>query len=275
MKRKLLATLGIIIIVILGAILVIFSTRDKAISLGSNQPQAKGHTCSESINQAIKQENEGNLLGAKSIYEKLVNGFPNSAQVGNWQNKIWDLNIKLLFSPIITEASTLYEIKSGDSLAKIAKKFNTTVELIKKSNGFLSDRIITGRQIKVWTRPFNILVDKSQNILILKSNDEVVKTYIVSTGINNSTPIGKFKIVNKLLNPTWFRPGAVIPPDSPENILGSRWMGFDLADYGIHGTTEPQTLGQQITKGCVRMSNSDVEELFAIVPVGTEVVIVD
>jgi lipoprotein-anchoring transpeptidase ErfK/SrfK len=52
-------------------------------------------------------------------------------------------------------------------------------------------------------------------------------------------------------------------------------MGFDLPAYGIHGTTEPQSLGKQVTQGCVRMSNADVEQLFIIVPIGTEVTIVD
>jgi lipoprotein-anchoring transpeptidase ErfK/SrfK len=52
-------------------------------------------------------------------------------------------------------------------------------------------------------------------------------------------------------------------------------MGFNLAGYGIHGTVEPQNLGKQVTQGCVRMSNPQVEELYAIVPQGTEVTIID
>ena len=52
-------------------------------------------------------------------------------------------------------------------------------------------------------------------------------------------------------------------------------MGFDLKGYGIHGTVDPGSLGQQVTQGCVRMSNSDVEELFSIVPTKTEVTIVN
>jgi lipoprotein-anchoring transpeptidase ErfK/SrfK len=120
-----------------------------------------------------------------------------------------------------------------------------------------------------------MLVDKSQNILILKTDDEIVKTYIVSTGANNSTPVGTFRIVNKLVNPTWYKAGAVVPASSPENVLGTRWLGFNLPGYGIHGTTEPQNLGKQVTQGCVRLSNQDVEELYAIVPIGTEITIVD
>jgi lipoprotein-anchoring transpeptidase ErfK/SrfK len=66
-----------------------------------------------------------------------------------------------------------------------------------------------------------------------------------------------------------------VPADSPKNILGSRWLGLSEKSYGIHGTTEPQSIGRQVTSGCVRMRNSDVEELYQIVPEGTEVVIID
>jgi lipoprotein-anchoring transpeptidase ErfK/SrfK len=193
----------------------------------------------------------------------------------DWQKKVEDLNIKLIFSPLLTAKSIIYTIAPGDSLIKIAKEFKTTPELIMKSNRLTDDKIFPGRKIKVWTAPFSIVVDKSQNILMLKTDEEIIKTYIVSTGVNNSTPVGNFKIINKLPHPTWFKAGAVIAPGSPDNILGSRWFGFNLPGYGIHGTTESQNLGRQVTQGCVRMSNSDIEELYAIVPEGTEVVILD
>jgi len=225
--------------------------------------------------KATNSLSKGNLFTAKSIYQQLINEFPNSSEIINWQKKIEEINIKLLFSPALTPKSILYEIKPGDTLAKIAKEFKTTADLIKKSNGLTDDRILPGRKIKVWNAPFSIVVDKSQNTLILKTDEEVIKTYTVSTGVNNSTPTGNFKIINKLLNPTWFKTGVVVPAGSPENILGSRWLGFDLPGYGIHGTTDPRSLGKQVTQGCVRMSNSDVEELYTIIPTGTEVTIVD
>jgi len=76
-----------------------------------------------------------------------------------------------LFSPVITPKSTAYQIKPGDTLAKIAKEFNTTVELIKKSNNLTEDKILPGKKIKVWTVPFTILVDKTQNVLFLKCDE--------------------------------------------------------------------------------------------------------
>ena len=149
------------------------------------------------------------------------------------------------------------------------------MDLIKRKNNLTGDVIQVGKKLYIWTGLFNIFVDKSQNILLLKDGDEVIKAYDVATGANNVTPVGTFTITSKLVNPVWFKAGAIIPPESPQNILGSRWLGFDLPGYGIHGTVEPNEMRQQVTAGCVRMRNEDVEELYSLVPVGTVVVVKD
>jgi lipoprotein-anchoring transpeptidase ErfK/SrfK len=263
----------IFIISVLLVVLIVFNLMKNKSSLQFN---AGTLTSGPGLsNQAKELEMKNNLAGAKNIYQRLINEYSNSSDVMSWQKKLEDINIRLLFSPALTPKSTIYEIKPGDTIIKIAREFNTTIDLIMKSNNLSESKILPGRKIKVWTAPFSILVDKSQNTLILKTDEEVIKTYVVSTGKNNSTPSGNFKIVNKLINPAWFKAGAVVPAGSPENILGTRWLGFDLVGYGIHGTTDPQSLGKQVTDGCIRMSNRDVEELYTIVPQGTEVTVVD
>jgi lipoprotein-anchoring transpeptidase ErfK/SrfK len=254
------------------AVIFVFLGIKKSISLIKPSGNSSIHNL---LNQARSLEAKGELLEAKSIYQKLVNDFIESPDVGAWQKKAESINIKLLFSPTITPKSIVYQIKPGDTLNKIARAHKTTAELIMKSNNISDSLIIPGRKIKIWNVPFSILVDKSQNIMLLKSDEEVIKTYIVSTGKDNCTPVGVFKVVNKLANPTWFKAGAVVPAGSPENVLGTRWMGFDLAGYGIHGTTEPKELGKQVTQGCVRLGNPDVEELYDLIPTGTEVTIVE
>ena len=268
-KKILIIALSVIVVV---AIFVTLGFRKTA---GVIKPNKNHFTVHSLLNQARQLEIKGELLEAKSIYQKLVNEFTESPEVANWQKRVEDINIKLLFSPAITPKSMVYQIKPGDTINKIAREYKTTPELIMKSNNISDSLIIPGRKIKIWNVPFSILVDKSQNIMLLKSDEEVIKTYIVSTGKDNCTPVGVFKIVNKLANPTWFKAGAVVSSGSPENVLGTRWMGFDLAGYGIHGTTEPKDLGKQVTQGCVRLSNSDVEELYNIIPTGTEVTIVE
>jgi lipoprotein-anchoring transpeptidase ErfK/SrfK len=225
---------------------------------------------------AARNTASGDLLGARDAYRKILEKFPSSANAQAAKEALEDTNVRMLFSPVPTPDSTQYEVRKGDTLGRIARKFMNTQDMIMSSNGLKNAGVVPlGRKIKVHNERFSIVVDKSHNILTLKSADNIVKTYRVSTGVNNSTPSGTFKIINKITDPTWYTTGAVIPPGNPKNILGSRWLGLSVQSYGIHGTIEPASIGKYVTSGCVRMKNADVEELYRIVPEGTEVAIVD
>jgi len=220
-------------------------------------------------------EEVGELLKAREIYQKVLDGSSVPDSIVRAQEALGNLNIKILFSPTITQDAVIYEIQKGDTLKGIAKKFNTTIDLIIRTNALKDEKIKYGRRLKIAKSKFSIAVDESQNILTLKADGNIFKTYRISTGLNNSTPMGNFTITTKIMNPVWYTEAAVVPAGSPNNILGSRWMAISRKGYGIHGTADPKSIGKSITAGCVRMANPDVEELYTIVPEGTEVVIVD
>ncbi|MBF0595646.1 MAG: L,D-transpeptidase family protein [Candidatus Omnitrophica bacterium] len=229
----------------------------------------------EAVKQAQTLSSEGKLLDAKAAYEKLTEASPDYKNIEQVQKELYDINMKLLFSDVPTPQTVIHEVRVGDTLGKICKQYNVTMDLVKESNGLKNDVVRIGQKLRIWTPKFTVHVNKSQNTLMLKSGEDVIKVYNVSTGSNNSTPVGVFKITTKLENPVWFKAGAVIPPESPDNVLGTRWMGFDKEGYGIHGTVAPDKIGQQVTAGCIRMRNEEVEELYKILPRGTEVTIVD
>ncbi len=168
-----------------------------------------------------------------------------------------------------------YTIQPGDSLSRLAQKHGVTVGLIKQANALSGDNLMAGKSLIIPQSKFSVLVDISDNKLYLNEDDKPFKTYIVSTGVDNSTPVGVFKATDKLENPTWYKMGAVIPPGSKDNQLGTRWIGITAKGYGIHGTTEPEKLGQSVSAGCVRMKNEDVEDLYRLIPSGTEITIQD
>lgn len=231
---------------------------------------------SKYFSQASGYEKNGELLKARETYQKIIEKFPASVNVSKAQDGVDNLNVKILFSSIPTKDSFIYEVQKGDALNKIAKKFNTTPELISKANGLKDASLRAGQKLKVSKAKLNIVVDKSQNILTLKSDQDIFKTYRVSTGKNSCTPVGTFKVTSKIVDPPWYpSSGGMIPAGDPKNVLGSRWMGISKQGYGIHGTTDPESIGKSVTEGCVRMKNSDVEELYSIIPIGTEVVIID
>ncbi len=219
---------------------------------------------------------KGEFLEAQRILKDMLPRFVADPRVEEVQQRLEAINMRVLVSGLMVPGLTVQrEIAAGDTLSMIADEFRTTVAFIKKQNGLSSDVIRRGQLLRIWTGRLSVVIDKSQNILMLRSDGELIKTYPVSTGKDSITPVGSFTIVNKLQKPTWTHEGRVIPYGDPENVLGTRWMGFDIPGYGIHGTSEPAKIGQQTTAGCVRMRNEDVEELYDLLPVNTEVTIMD
>ena len=200
-----------------------------------------------------------------------------SAVISAPENKEPALNLEIIFSDVQTPTQTIiYQVHPRDTLSKLARKFHTTVDLIKKRNHLDSDAIRAGQKLSIWTGHFNIVVDKSDNTLTLKLDDQVIKMYPVSTGKESTTtPVGEFTIKDRLVDPVWFHHGMVVPPGTPKNFLGTRWLGFNIPKYGIHGTVEPELIGKSVSGGCIRMRNADVEELYMLIPEGTKVLIED
>lgn len=116
-----------------------------------------------------------------------------------------------------------------------------------------------------------ITVNKTTRVLTLYEGTKVLKKYPVAVGNPASlTKSGKYHINMKIQNPDWGGGGFADPVKggTPENPLGSRWMGINRTDgsYGIHGTNSFYSIGKYVSHGCIRMSNYCVEELFPLVP---------
>jgi lipoprotein-anchoring transpeptidase ErfK/SrfK len=116
-----------------------------------------------------------------------------------------------------------------------------------------------------------IVVSVPDRKLVLFEGDRALRVYDVAVGKPSTpTPTGKFAIINRVPNPTYYGPSGSIAPGG-NNPLGSRWMGLSAKGYGIHGTNVPSSIGEAASHGCVRMRKQDLEELFEMVTVGTTV----
>ena len=116
-----------------------------------------------------------------------------------------------------------------------------------------------------------ILVSIPDRQLALIQDGQILRIYAVAVGADISpSPAGDFTIVNRLENPTYYRPGVVIDPGA-DNPLGTRWMGLSQKGFGIHGTNVPSSIGKAASHGCIRMSREDLEDLFTLVQVGDAV----
>ena len=113
-----------------------------------------------------------------------------------------------------------------------------------------------------------VLVSLVDRKLAVIEGGVVVATFQVAVGADISpSPTGEFRIVSRVQNPTYYRPGTVIPAGR-DNPVGTRWMGLSRKGFGIHGTNAPKSIGRAASYGCIWLRNRDVEQLFTMVRIG-------
>lgn len=227
----------------------------------------------EQLQAAIALRNQKKPVEARNALWKLLTDHPDTPLRPEVEKTLSEINTLIITTPIPAPEKVDYTIKPGDSLAKIAKQFNTTVELIQKSNRLNTTLIRPGDRLRIYQAKFRVEVDKGDNTLTVYDDGRFFKSYRCGTGEYGLTPEGDFKIVDRIPNPAWWKDGKVIPFGDTNNILGTHWLKLDVPGYGIHGTWEPESIGKQSSAGCVRLLNEEIAELFALLPYGTPVTI--
>ena len=127
-----------------------------------------------------------------------------------------------------------------------------------------------------------VVIRRESNSLYLYDGMRLVRRFGVATGQPSyPTPLGRWQVVVKQLDPWWYPPkdspwakGAEPIPPGPGNPLGTRWMGLSAPLVGIHGTPDAASIGYSASHGCIRMRIPDAEWLFMHVEIGTPVYIV-
>jgi lipoprotein-anchoring transpeptidase ErfK/SrfK len=236
-----------------------------------SRPPAPPVRASDSYQHALDLVGEGKLSDARALLQP-------SADDGSAPDKALDLlsqvDTTILFTPVPADEKTDYTVVAGDSLGKLAQKFGTTIDLIKKSNNLSRDLIRVGDRLRIYQSQFAVTISKTTNELRVTDKGRFFKRYRVGTGQYSKTPVGEFKITSRIVNPPWWRAdGQTIPFGDPENILGTHWLGLNVPGYGLHGTWDTNSIGKQATAGCIRLLNGDIAELYTILPVGTTVVV--
>ena len=226
--------------------------------------------------QARERLQGGDYQGAREAALAALAAKPGDPEIEGFLN---ELAMPLLASQRPMPEKVEHVVQSGDYLGKLAATYNTPVALIAKANNVQGANIRVGETIRLLdgnVHVFALAVSKTRNDLVVTLDGQFFKRYRVSTGENAKTPVGTYKIVDKIAQPAWHKPGGkAIPYGDPENLLGTHWLALDLPGYGLHGTWEPDSIGKQSSAGCVRLLNSDIEELYTILPKGTLVTITE
>jgi len=131
-------------------------------------------------------------------------------------------------------------------------------------------------------KPGTIVIETSERRLYLVLEDGKALRYGVGVGRDGFRWSGTHRITRKAEWPGWTPPAAMrkrVPdlptymPGGPQNPLGARALYIGSTLYRIHGTSEPWTIGQAVSSGCIRLTNDDVIDLYERVRVGALVVV--
>ncbi len=142
------------------------------------------------------------------------------------------------------------------------------------------------RQVVSFTtqvKPGQIVVSFGDRRLYLVTKLGQAISYPIAVPREQSRWQGVLPVTDKRENPAWTptpdmikenpRLPSWVPGGHPMNPLGVRAMYLGSSTYRIHGTDAPWTIGQAVSKGCIRMFNEDVLDLYPRVPIGTKVTV--
>ena len=130
--------------------------------------------------------------------------------------------------------------------------------------------------------PGTIIIRTNERRLYFVLSDHQALKYGVGVGRQGFTWSGVTFVANKREWPDWTPPAQMLlrRPDIPhhmaggiENPLGARALYLGASLYRIHGSNEPDTIGQAVSSGCIRMTNDDVIDLYSRAHVGARVVV--
>jgi lipoprotein-anchoring transpeptidase ErfK/SrfK len=131
-------------------------------------------------------------------------------------------------------------------------------------------------------KPGTIIVETSERRLYLVLADGKAMKYGIGVGRDGFRWTGQHRITRTAEWPGWTPPAQMrkrVPdlpaymPGGPNNPLGARALYIGSTLYRIHGTSEPWTIGQAVSSGCIRLTNEDVIDLYDRVKVGALVVV--
>jgi len=232
------------------------------------------------LEQAKKLVREGKRLEARRLLTQLyLHAGPALRPAA--REALDAINRELVFNPQCTEGATIHVVERGQMLQTIARQYKVPWQAIARINAIdRPERVREKQKLKIITGPPEILIDKSDFRLALFINGEFIKEYRIGHGKDNKTPTGTFVIEQMMVRPDWYPPeGGVIKYGEKGYLIGERWMGFQnqpgATGLGIHGTSEPETIGTLCSNGCIRLLNEEVVELYDFVTPGTKVTIVE
>lgn len=186
-----------------------------------------------------------------------------------------------------------YTVREGENLYAIARRYDLGIVELLAANPELDPWMppagtkltLTVSHVLPMGLRQGIVINLAELRLFYFSGTDAVATFPIGIGQQGwPTPLGGTAVVAKRRKPTWIPPdsirsdGADLPksvPPGDSNPLGDYALYLGWPRFLIHGTNRPAGVGRRSSHGCIRLYAEDIAQLYAMVPLGTPVTIVD
>jgi lipoprotein-anchoring transpeptidase ErfK/SrfK len=234
----------------------------------------------------------GRLIQARSkLSQALLTEHLGEPEADEARRELTALADKTVFSPRIYEGDPYampYTFREREVLQNVERRLKLYTPwqgLLKVNNLHSARRIRAGQTLKMIRGPFHAVVYKQQHVMDLYLHREglervFIRRLDVGLGKEGSTPLGAWRVENKLIHGDYYP-----TPDSsqvqrrirygqPGYAFGKKglWIGLKGTDantegmsgYGIHSTDAPDSIGQDASEGCIRLSDQDIDLVYAL-----------
>ncbi|MEX0885487.1 MAG: L,D-transpeptidase family protein [Phycisphaeraceae bacterium] len=271
------------------------SPREQASSAPAPPSRRPSGALARTYDEALATADDGDPVAARTMLSRLLFDHAHELSPGEARavrEQLARLNDRLIFSSNIRRddpVAASHEVVRGELLGSIARHYGLTYRILERINGLDARSLQVGQSIKVLKGPFHARIIKSQFLMdvYLESPDGeplFVRSFSVGLGEEDSTPTGRWVVTpgRKVVDPDWRNPrtGEYFSSDDPNNPIGSHWIALtgideenrEMRGYGIHGTIDAESIGEQRSMGCIRLADGDIELVFDMLVAGQSTV---
>jgi LysM repeat protein len=225
---------------------------------------------------AVKLRQDGKLAEARDALVALIQKYPSGKHLDEARDLLGEVNVEILLSRYPSSEKIEYIVKSGDVLAKIARKLKTTPAMIMRMNNMSGTMLRIGDRLLISNPDFSMVIQRKANLVVLLNHGVFFKQYHVREA--KLSPKQPAKITTKVAETMAWKGGQRVGFGSKEYLASSKWVRFAGAAgytlYSVPDSTHPN-IDQPPPPSGLGLAATDLEELSTLVNNRTLVTITD
>lgn len=224
------------------------------------------------FDQAMRLLEDGELVSARDRLLYLMEYFPESKTYPEARRIVGEVNLDLLVSNIPQPKKTVHRVRRGEALVTIARRSETTIDYIMRTNGKTTSLIYPDEELLVYPLNFRVEIDLDADRIIVFDGETFFKEYEIIG--ENLPPEVKPPVSTSIQEKVAWRGDRPLNFTDANYLNCSKWIRTGKIGLFIRAQKPEDEEGDSRTFG-VMISKSDLEEIFTILRVGSRVDLVN